>query len=168
MSDIKSNSNFLGVERRAESWPLGQDDNRSGATKKLSPKAGKSEADYNPRVEPKRKNRKHTLDFQLRIINEVLAAPRGEVSAIIRREGLYWSQVQGWINKYQKNGVDGLTGATKKNATKVRANERKELEKLKRENIKLKKQLETAKLINEIQKKIAEILSEEDNTGSES
>lgn len=168
MSQIKNNQIFLGSQRKEEVRPDGLTSDESEEPKKISPAAYTAAGEYDPKVETKRKNREHILEDKLRLVKEVLSAPKGQVSAILRREGLYWSQIKTWCSKYEKHGVDGLTGAVKKNATKSRNLDKKEYEKLERENIRLKKELDFAKKINEIQKKISEILNEENQTGSAS
>ena len=64
-----------------------------------------------------------------------------------------YSQVYSWVRSYEANGNDGL----KDNRGRRKSDEEvDEFEKLRRENIRLKRQLEEAKMENELLKKVKE------------
>jgi len=67
MSQIKNNPNFLGMERRKEDWPDGQNSDCSGDPKKFSAAPNTAAAKYDPKVEPKRKNREHLFEYKISI-----------------------------------------------------------------------------------------------------
>ena len=77
----------------------------------------------------------------------------GEIGALLRREGLYSSQLSTW--RQQRNG-GGL--AARKRGRKGRSESEKRVEQLERENARLRKQLEQAKTIISVQKKVSELL----------
>ena len=87
-----------------------------------------------------------------RILQEVDNAPHGGIAAILRREGLYASQIQKWRAEF-----DGLTFAKKKRGPKADpfAAENK---KLRAQNARLEKQLLKSQKIIELQKKVSELL----------
>ena len=64
-----------------------------------------------------------------------------------------YSQVYSWVKKYNYNGVDGLTD---KRGRHKKEDEVDELERLRRENIRLKKQLEEQDMLAELLKKVQE------------
>lgn len=64
-----------------------------------------------------------------------------------------YSQVYSWVKKYNYNGVDGLTD---KRGRHKKEDEVDELERLRRENIRLKKQLEEKDMLAELLKKVQE------------
>jgi transposase len=100
--------------------------------------------------------------FKRRLLDEVGRARPGEIGLILRREGLYSSQLAQWRD--WRNGVM----ATKKGTQRTR-DLRVENERLEKENARLKLRLRKAAAMLELQKKAAEILGYDDETsGSDS
>ncbi len=102
--------------------------------------------------------RRFTAAYKLRILEqaEQCTGP-GEIGALLRREGLYSSHLTSWRRARQKGALAGLSkkrGPIKKQKTA----EAKEIERLVRENTKLRKQLRRAAVINDVQKKVSDIL----------
>jgi transposase-like protein len=107
------------------------------------------------------KRRYRTASFKLRIIAEAdICERRGELGALLRREGLYHSDLASWRNQ-KAQGI--LVG------TPVPRSLRKDPEyqdalrlqaEMARENRDLRRQLGRAKLIIDIQKKAALLLGE--------
>ena len=64
-----------------------------------------------------------------------------------------YSQVYSWVKKYDSNGDDGLTD---KRGHRKTDDEVDELERLRRENLRLKKQLKEQEMINQLLKKVQE------------
>ena len=77
------------------------------------------------------------------------------MGALLRREGLYSSNLSNWRRQREAGGLAGLT--PKKRGRK-RDEEAAELAKLRRENERLRKQLDQAELIIAAQKKLAQAL----------
>jgi transposase-like protein len=103
---------------------------------------------------------------KLRILREIDSLAHGELGAYLRREGLYYAMVARW-RKERDAGVL-VEGQEKKRGRRVtRTAESKELEKIKRENERLKVKLEHAQLIIEAQKKIAALLAVSQNEPEE-
>ena len=92
----------------------------------------------------------------MRILREVETCKgKGEVGALLRREGLYSSLVSKWREQHDRDSLTGLSG--KRRGPKVEANA-EELLRLQRENKRLQAQLERAELIIDVQKKVSQIL----------
>jgi transposase-like protein len=107
-------------------------------------------------VKPKR--RPHSAEYKLRILHELdQCAGKGEVGAILRREGLYSSLISKWREQREKGSLNGLAG--QRRGPKVDPNAA-ELARLRRENKRLKEQLERAELIIDVQKKVARLIGE--------
>lgn len=108
----------------------------------------------NPEVPAKPRRRIYTAEYKRRILNEVDACKPGELGAILRREGLYASHLSNW-RRQRKEGELGITvlpGRPPKDPLRI------DVERLERENERLREKLRKADLIIEVQKKIALLL----------
>ena len=103
--------------------------------------------------------RRYSAEYKLRILREVDAsAHRGEIGALLRREGLYASNLTAWRKQREKGELEGLSRKRRgplpqeKNplADKVKA--------LERETARLRARAERAEGLVELQKKVSEIL----------
>jgi transposase len=102
-------------------------------------------------VVAKAKRRQYTAEYKLRILREVDACQgSGEIGALLRREGLYSSNLTSWQRQRESGELDGLS--THKRGPKVDP-QAAELARLKRENERLQERLRKAELIIEVQKK---------------
>ena len=109
-----------------------------------------------PEVTEKATRRKFSADYKLRILAEAEASTeRGQIGALLRREGLYAST----LDKWRKQRARGTLGGEKR-GPKVDA-QAQELRRLQRENERLQQQLRRAENIIEIQKKLAVLLGAE-------
>lgn len=107
-------------------------------------------------VVAKAKRRQHPAEYKLRILREVEGCKgKGEVGALLRREGLYSSLVSKWREQHERGSLTGLSG--KRRGPKVDVNA-EELIRLQRENKRLQAQLERAELIMDIQKKVVQLV----------
>lgn len=106
-------------------------------------------------VVAKAKRRQHAAEYKLRILREVEECQgKGDIGALLRREGLYSSLVSKWREQHDRGSLTGLSG--KQRGPKVEASA-EELLRLQRENKRLQAQLERAELIIDVQKKIAQL-----------
>ena len=111
-----------------------------------------------PEVSTKAKRRKFTAVYKQRILEEAdRCTKRGEIGALLRREGLYSSNLSKWRREREAGELAAL--APKKRGRK-QDKEAAELAKLRRENERLRKQLDQAELIIAAQKKLARLLEE--------
>jgi transposase-like protein len=118
---------------------------------------GKSEEEgTKTEVVVKAKRRQHSAEYKLRILREIdQCKGKGEIGALLRREGLYSSLVSKWREQRERSGETGFLG--NRRGPKVDANA-VELARLQRENKRLQEQLQRAELIIDVQKKVARLL----------
>ncbi len=108
-----------------------------------------------PEVPEKAVRRKFTAAYKLRILKEVEnCTGKGEIGALLRREGLYSSSLTSWRRQVHQGLIPKKRGpVTQKPDPLIRRTI--ELEK---ENTRLTHKLKQAELIIEVQKKVAELL----------
>lgn len=106
-----------------------------------------------PEVPERPKKRIYTAEYKKRVLEMLDAAKPGEQGAIIRREGLYSSTIGDW----RRARAEGKLGGAKMGRP-PKSPEQIELEKLRRENEKLREQLRKASLVIDVQKKISLLL----------
>lgn len=109
--------------------------------------------------EPKREvymaeaRRKTTLEERKEIVDYCISH-NNDYKGTASRYGVSYSQVYSWVKKYQDSGEDGLTD---KRGHHKSDDEVDELERLRRENKRLKKQLEERDMLCELLKKVREL-----------
>ena len=118
---------------------------------------GQLEAEVpDPEVVPRAKRRQFSAKYKLRILTEAdQCTQRGEIGALLRREGLYSSHLTTWRRQRDWGQLAGLT--SKKPGRKPDP-QAAELARLQRENEQLKARLEQAETIIEVQKKLSQML----------
>ena len=111
-----------------------------------TPPSGKK---YDGQARPR--HRRFSTAYKTKILNEIDACQvRGNIGIILRREGLYASQISQWRKAMKQNNL-----AKKKTLSGDWKNEKARLQ---RENFRLKAKLDQANKIIEIQKKMAEFV----------
>jgi transposase-like protein len=112
-----------------------------------------------PEVQEKKPRRKFTAKYKLLILNEVDACTEiGQVGALLRREGLYSSNLTNW-RRQREQGLLDVMSPKKRGRKKVERNPlAREVARLQHENKQLKDKLKKAQTIIEVQKKVSEIL----------
>jgi transposase-like protein len=114
-----------------------------------------------PEVVSKPQRRRYTAEYKLRMLKEYDACEQpGEKGAILRREGIYSSNISTWRRQYSQGSLDGLHKTKRGPKADPQTRENK---KLRQENEQLKKRLQHAELIIEVQKKVSQILEIELN-----
>ncbi|MGB8329414.1 MAG: hypothetical protein WCE62_04750 [Polyangiales bacterium] len=103
------------------------------------------------------KRRAFTAAYKRRIVEEASRARPGEIGLILRREGLYFSQLAKW--RAVRSDMASKKRKTKKGEGSVDLTAYRLLEK---ENARLKLKLRKAEAMLELQKKAAEILGYDD------
>lgn len=113
-----------------------------------------------PEVVPKAARRSFSAAYKLRIVEEAdQCTERGQIGALLRREGLYSSQLATWRRQREAGVLQAMT--PKKRGRKASLDSKDvEIAALRRENERLQKQLEQAELIIGAQKKLAEALEQ--------
>ena len=120
-----------------------------------------------PEVAPKAQRRQYTAEYKRRILQEYEACTKlGEKGALLRREGLYSSNITNWRRQRERGELAGL--ASKKPGPKSDP-QAEEMARLKREIAGLRQRLKQAELIIEVQKKVSQILgrADEQDAGDE-
>ena len=104
-----------------------------------------------PEVLPRAKRRQFSAEYKLRILEEVDACiQRGQIGALLRREGLYSSHLSTWRQQRARGQLEGLS--PKKRGRKAPDPAEVELARLRRENERLRGRLEQAELIIDVQR----------------
>jgi len=107
-------------------------------------------------VPEKAQRRQYSAEYKLRILQEVDGCKeKGEIGALLRREGLYSSLIYKWREQRNRGSLEGLSVHKRGPKTDSQATE---IARLKRENERLRKRLEQAELIIDVQKKVAQML----------
>lgn len=120
-----------------------------------------------PEVEERKPRRRFSAGYKLRILKEYEACTKpGEIGALLRREGLYSSNINTWRRQRDQGVLQGLSAKKRGRKAKEVNPLAKDVARLERENKKLAKKLQQAETIIEVQKKISEILGiSQDGTG---
>lgn len=122
----------------------------------------RSSQDPDPEVPAKARRRRYSAAYKKRILAEAdrCTAP-GEVGALLRREGLYSSLLSRWRRQRESGATAALE--PKKRGRKARPvdPQAQRVAELEREAQRLRRQLEKAEMIIEVQKKLSQILADE-------
>ena len=112
----------------------------------------------NPEVPEKARRRSYTAEYKRRILREAIdCKEQGQVGALLRREGLYYSNLTVWRRQADQGTLDALS--SKKRGPKARKPDpsARRVTEQEKEIQKLRTKLRKAELIIDAQKKIAEI-----------
>jgi transposase len=110
-----------------------------------------------PEVLPRAKRRQFSAEYKLRILEEAdNCTQRGQLGALLRREGLYSSHLSTWRQQRTLGQLEGLS--PKKRGRKVQNPVDEEVARLQRENERLRDRLEQAEMIIDVQKKLSQLL----------
>ncbi len=103
-------------------------------------------------VVAKAKRRQYIGEYKLRILREVDACQGSDnIGALLRREGLYSSNLTNWRRQHERGELNGLS--PQKRGPKLDP-PAVELARLKRENERLREQLRKTEMIIDVQKKL--------------
>lgn len=110
-------------------------------------------------VSSKATRRRFTAEYKRKILKEAAACTeRGAIGALLRREGLYSSHLIAWREAAERGELVALTSKKRGPKAKVVDARDRELAEKNREIVKLKKRIERAEVMLDIQKKVAELL----------
>lgn len=113
----------------------------------------------NPEVPDKAVRRRFTAEYKLRILTLADACSEpGSLGALLRREGLYASNLNTWRHQRERGVLSALTPKKRGRKESVRDPLVAENEKLRRENDRITKRLRQAEIIIDVQKKVSQIL----------
>lgn len=112
-----------------------------------------------PEVPEKPVKRKFTAEYKLKILAEAdRCTVPGEIGALLRREGLYHSNIYRWRKKRDEGSLGALTPRKRGPKEKPVNPLEKKVTELERENAALKRKLKQAETIIDVQKKVAALL----------
>lgn len=100
--------------------------------------------------------RTFTADYRARIVAEYEAAPRGGKAAVLRREGLYQSQVREWTRARDAEAAGTVAARRPHRATA--GQNKPEVARLRAENERLTRELAQSKAVVEIMGKLQGLL----------
>ncbi len=110
-------------------------------------------------VTAKPTRRRYTAEYKLRILREADACTGGgEVGALLRREGLYFSNLTVWRKQRERGKLQGLLQKKRRPLPRERNPLAAKVASLERENVRLRIRAEQAEGLVELQKKASEIL----------
>lgn len=123
-----------------------------------------------PEVLEKKTRRQYTAKYKLRILEEVDACNNpGQIGAVLRREGIYHSNIRTWRRQRDEGVLQGLSPKKRGRKAKEPNPLAPRVAELERENRRLIEKLRKAETIIEVQKKISEILGiSRDDSGATS
>ena len=127
-------------------------DERPGVTAAAPPRAP------DPEVAAKATRRRFTAAYKLSIIERADACGTpGETGALLRREGLYSSHLSAWRKAAREGSLRGLA---RKRGPRPAGGKRetRRVRKLERENARLREELRKARIIIDVQGKVAGLL----------
>lgn len=120
-----------------------------------------------PEVVARPQRRTFTAEEKLRILEAAEACKHGELGALLRREGLTYSTLRDWREARDKAVAKALEykkrGPSAKDPEELEQKLAKALEEAahyKKEAARLNKELERAKIIIDVQKKVSELLAQ--------
>ena len=114
----------------------------------------------NPQVKAKEPRRAFTTQYKLSILAQADQCKNaGEIGALLRREGLYSSHLSNWRRLRREGTLLALKPKQRGPKAALPPAERRELEQLRRRNASLERELEKARTIIDVQKKLSMLLS---------
>lgn len=138
---------------RTSEWSEGERSEPQRNGEVLNPRAPEACA---TEVLPIPKRRRFLASYKASIVREAAQCTKpGELGALLRREGLYSSQLAAWRLRFANGEEAGLQ--EKKRGRKPKDALLKENERLRRQLAKKEKELHQAQLLIDLQKKMAEI-----------
>jgi hypothetical protein len=113
----------------------------------------------NPEVPEKRPRRKFTAKYKLKILTEADGCTEpGQMGALLRREGLYSSNLTTWRRQRDQGLLHALSPKKRGRKKKQKNPLAEKVAQLEKQNRRLEHKLKQAELIIEAQKKMSEIL----------
>ena len=154
---VALSSGGLAAAERSEGSPPGEPQRSAAAAKPGADSGAASRPD--PEVVAKAKRRTYTAEYKQRILEEAeaVAATRGGVGALLRREGLYSSLLATW-RRERANGIREALTPQRRGPKSKRNPLEEEIQKLHRQVGQLTEKLRKAEIIIDVQKKVAALL----------
>ena len=110
-------------------------------------------------VTPKAQRRRFSAQYKLRILEETDRCTKpGQIGALLRREGLYSSNLTSWRRQRDQGQIGALSPKKRGPKPAPDAAMVRELTRLREQNQRLEHKLKKAELIIEVQKKVSALL----------
>ena len=107
----------------------------------------------------KAERRRLTGEYKLKVLREADDCKEsGEIGALLRREGLYWSNLANWRQQRERGELSGLSARKRGPQRREKNSLAERVRELERDNTRLKRRAERAEGLVELQKKVSEIL----------
>ena len=143
----------ISVALRAPSTPWGK------TAREVGPHQGAVAASPDPEVPAKAARRRLTADYKLRILKLADACTEsGSLGALLRKEGLYSSNLTAWRRQRDAGTLSALTPKKRGRKGTVSHPLIRQNEELRKENERLTRRLKQAALIIDVQKKVSQLL----------
>lgn len=112
-----------------------------------------------PEVPSSAKRRRFSAEYKLNVLRQADACSEsGEIAALLRREGLYSSHLTVWRRQRNAGSLQALKPKNRGRKPAPRNPLTSEVERLKKENQRLKHRLKKAEIIIDVQKKVSEMM----------
>ncbi|MDP9224404.1 MAG: transposase [Actinomycetota bacterium] len=112
-----------------------------------------------PELAERPRRRRFTAEYKLRVLREAEACTRkGEIGAMLRREGLYTSHLTAWRKQRDAGALEGL--APRKRGPRGPSPEQVENQALRRQLDRTQADLETARRVIEVQGNVSALLED--------
>ncbi|PWC86778.1 hypothetical protein TSO5_24505 [Azospirillum sp. TSO5] len=122
------------------------------------PPASTTVSTPDPEVSERPQRRSFSVADKLRVLEEIDRAHPKEIGAILRREGLYSSNVTRWRRQRDGGQLRGLAPAKPGPKTPPTNPLKSDVERLERENARLRERLTRAEAVIDLQKKLSDVL----------
>ena len=154
---MQSRSAELAAPQRREG-ERSDSDRSGGAANSAGPSSAGISPVPDPEVAATAKRRRFTAEYKLSILAQVEACrEQRDIGALLRQEGLYSSHLSKWRQQRQEGALAGLT--PKKRGRKPTTNPlAEECRRLQADTARLKRQLQQAETIIDVQKKVSTLL----------
>ncbi len=162
MSEVNDRGVAVLSEELVLAGPRGGGDveEKAGGNGKLAEAAPsrRAAAIPDPEVPAQPKRRRFVAAYKVRVVEEAEGCTEpGEIGALLRREGLYSSQLSKWRQLYVAGALQALRD-DKRGRKAIKHPLEDEVARLRKHNERLARRLEQAETIIEIQKKVAAML----------
>jgi transposase len=115
--------------------------------------------DPDPEVVEHPVRRQFTAKYKLSVLQQADACKKqGDIAALLRREGIYSSNINTWRRQREQGILQALTPKQRGRKPSPFDLATQEVEQLRKENDRLAKRLKQAELIIDVQKKVSQIL----------
>ena len=125
----------------------------------MTDRTNKNGSPADPEVPEKPTRRRFDAEYKLRILEEADGCTQlGQLGELIRREGLYSSNLRTWRRQRETGTLQALQPKKRGRKAKRKDPVTLENERLRRENRRLAERLRQAETIIDVQKKVSEML----------